>query len=76
MLTGAIVIFILRNPPADASYLHIARFENVASDNDLFVRALSDSLSAFVSIAQLEGELNHEVAYTTREIVNRLACKR
>ena len=78
MLTGAIVISILRNPPTDASYLHIARFENVASDeeNDLFQRALSDSLRDFVRIAQLEVELNHIVAYTIREIVHRIACER
>ena len=78
LLTGAIVIPILRNPPTDASYLHIARFENVASEeeNDLFKRALSDSLRHFVNIAQLEVEPNHIVAYTTREIVNRSACER
>ena len=73
-----IVISILRNPPTGASYLHIARFENVASDkeNDFFDRALSNSLRDFVCIAQLEVELSHTVAYTTREIVNRLACER
>ena len=51
---------------------------NVASDeeNDLFERALSDSLKDFVDVAQLEVELNHIVAYSTREIVNRLACER
>ena len=58
--------------------LHIARFENVASEeeNDLFERALSDLLRHFVSIAQLEVEPNHIVAYSTREIVNRRACER
>ena len=66
----------MRNLPTDVSYLHIARFENVASDNDLFVTALSDLLRDFVRISQLEGELNHIVAYTTCKIVNRLACER
>ena len=78
MLTGAIVISILRKLPTDASYLLIARFENVASDekNDLFERALSDLLRDFVQIAQLEFELNHIVAYTASEIVNRLGWER
>ena len=69
MLTGATVISILRNLPTDASYLHIARFENVASEekNDLFEKALSDWLRDFVAFAQLEVELNQIVAYSTRE---------
>ena len=33
---------------------------------------MSNSLRDFVRIAQLEVEPNHIVAYTTREIVNRL----
>ena len=50
----------------------------MASDeeNDLFERAMSDSLRNFVHIAQLEVELNRIAAYTAREIVNRLACER
>ena len=72
MLTGAIVISILRNPPTDACYLHITRFENLASDeeNNLSKRALNDLPRDFDRIAQLEVVLNHIVAYTIPGISN------
>ena len=63
MLTGAIVFSVLRNPRTDASYLHIAQFENVPSDEekDVFKRVFSDSLRNFVRIAKLEVVLSNIV---------------